>query len=538
MFLVFDIIVILYIFNRKRKEINVDAVLKQLDKFTQAGKFNDAANYALEQSKEFRKVGDEFRSIFFLARATYFGAIAGNRELIQYARPEMEMRMNNYINSILQNNKIRDRSILIEKLGKLAKHDKKAENVLKLWLMTIVSDMTYMYLYSDMENVEEKIKVGLELLDYGEPSNQITFLSIASRCYAKLGNLDEAIKFSKRSIQIGRDNNDPSLFVPDMINLGNYYAYSGKVDLAIDTWREAAKVSKQNKLTYNFVMAEGNIANVYINSGKFQDAKTLVQNEIFPFVKNAQIIDSYIDTLCLLSDIEYIENNLEKSIEYIRNAKSLILDKNIKNRADVVFSKLVSREFSAGYSKEAMRSFEEYLKFINETENPYVYSLKALLNIDSKDENVEQFIERAIDIAQKTNNVQPLIFAYNIKLKILLRNNAFDATVEVLDHAEEIAEKTKNQIMKMEIGVVKSLVYALQGKNKESQNLLNNIYDSANNQHFTRILKLVDTVKPILNAYYAASTGYAKVKDKQKPKEILSEDIRSYIELVSRRVQA
>ncbi len=540
-FLVFDVLVLLYFYKTRKTAVEADIkkILEKLDELTRKGNFNDASIYAYDQAKLFEKNKDEFRTIFFLARASYFGAIAGNIKLIRSSRLEMRKKMEKYVSTILKNNKIKDEHVLIEKLGKIGKSDKKMKNVLKLWLMTIIADMTYMYLYTELDDFDNSIKLGNQLIEYGDTSDKIKYLSIAARCFAKLDNIDKAIEYSKRSINIGRSKKDPSLYIPDLINLGNYYAYAGKTDLAIDTWREAARIAKRNNLIYNIIMAEGNIANVYTTSGQFDEAEKLIKNEIFPFVKKAQILDSYIDTLCLLSDIEYIKNNISKSVDYLYEARKIMFEKSIKNRATAIYSRLVSRLVAYEKFEEAQEIFNEYYTLTkNPEQNSYILSLRALLIMKTNMKEAFDIIDKAIHLAEREKNIHPMIFAYNVKIRLLIKNNAYDSTIDVLLRAEELAKQSKNKVMELEIGIVKTLIYALQGEIKRSQELMNNIYDLANKHHLKRILNLINKIQPVLETYTKAYSGYSKVKDATTQKKIHDEDLLTYIELITRRVQA
>jgi len=123
---------------------------------------------------------------------------------------------------------------------------------------------------------KEALAFGAEAMIFavqkGNKKSEATLLASASFCYSSLGDFDQAIQCSTKSLTLGEQLGDKKLIASARSTLGTAYVYIGQFSKALECHLEALRLREELGLEGAIVISLNNIGIVYHNIGQYDKA--------------------------------------------------------------------------------------------------------------------------------------------------------------------------------------------------------------------------------------------------------------------------
>jgi tetratricopeptide (TPR) repeat protein len=247
----------------------------------------------------------------------------------------------------------------------------------------------------------------------------------------KKGELDEAIKFMKKCIEVFKSVGDKYHANLNSINLAAMYFDQGKIDLALDLTLNALENLPLSSQNYSIGLAQQLLGKIYHVKGEFNLALDHAQKSLHIQTK-MEVTHHLMDTLLLLvtisldkGDISLANNFLEKIGKITEENESRYFDQTFKV-GEALILKVSSRP------KKWIKAIEILEKVVNEDIFNHTLTVFAMITLCellinefsiSGDTEVllelEKYTETLTNIAKKQNSYNLKIEANNIRLLTL-----------------------------------------------------------------------------------------------------------------------
>jgi tetratricopeptide (TPR) repeat protein len=254
-----------------KKDVLIEAAGSLLDE----GRDDDAAELAARTWRPWRMTGDSAGGRRMMAAAIRDGGPpSGFRALVLYADGLFLFREGDQEASLRRNEEARE---VARAVG-----DKGAEALAMVGLSRVA------FRAGDYERTRDLARQARELVQGGDPSDDIMPLHLLAAGTRLAGDLDEAVELYTESLERGRKLGDQRMVVLELHNLGHVEIHRGNIETAERYFEELAEVRSASD-PYDQAMARLNRAAVAFARGDRASAKELLAT-VEPTLEAAGIV--------------------------------------------------------------------------------------------------------------------------------------------------------------------------------------------------------------------------------------------------------
>jgi serine phosphatase RsbU (regulator of sigma subunit) len=182
-----------------------------------------------------------------------------------------------------------------------------------------------------------------------------------STAYANV-NVDKAIEFQKKSLELGKLKNTGANLAYSYNSLGNLYMYKGNLNEAIINLTEGLKILEENNELSKAGLTYGNIGNVYLKLKMYDKALEYYNKglEIKKKLKEKNITAN----LYSISNVYRTQGKYKEAVQYLNDALSSIDYSNPKS------TKYISSIYtSLGVCYRGLNNYDKSLFFYNKVDS-------------------------------------------------------------------------------------------------------------------------------------------------------------------------
>ncbi len=223
------------------------------------------------------------------------------------------------------------------------------------------------------------------------------------------GKLAEAMKWSERALEVGRDINDLTIMMLAYSDLGGITLYMGRFDEAIDYYRKSLKLSQDLKDKMVITRNLSNIGVYHWYTGNYSEAVRYLKMALKRLEGNG---DKHLLAVNFnnLGAIYYFMGKIKESIKAYQ--ESIILSREIKNKAMIAYNyNNLGEIFQVlGLVDQALKYHNDAIKLIREVGERYVQcdilrNLGIDLHLRGKTHEGLKHLKNALRLSRKVGKI-------------------------------------------------------------------------------------------------------------------------------------
>lgn len=305
-------------------------------------------------------------------------------------------------------------------------------------LFTSLYNLTWAYLMKrDFTEAEETLKRLEATYENMSPKEKVMFFNLKSTLFWEKGEVDDALKNVKKAKKILEDYSlEDSEMSKILHNLGKYHWHLGNLDEALSYFQKTLEIQKENFDIFRSAYTHSSLSLIYQQKGEaekakaqFEEALTLIQK-----IGNLSLLGDVFINLAVLMDSE---GKLDSALEYLHKAEKLYKMAGLPTGAIVNINKATFLE-KRGKLKDALEEYRKGLRIASKNKEMYwefwalLYIFKTYRLLDKKKElrELEKKLEartKSMDVTQKINYLSEKFLLYlsekkdEEKLKTILK---------------------------------------------------------------------------------------------------------------------
>lgn len=317
-------------------------------------------------------------------------------------------------------------------------------------------------------------------------------LAIAERY---LGNYDAAIVFQHRVLDLRLELGDKRGIAITKGNLGELYEITGDLNQSLSNTKESLELFKELEIPEEIGQCHHNLGRIYYEQNKLDDAHTQFKQAL-----------EYRQPLGISANIAMVL--------YYLIITSLKLDKS-----------------------DSAASYLEQLESYYDEEYPIAslyYSLgKATYLLNFTEQNNTQEASQLLDnvIEQNSYDVELTYIAIIQKISILFRQPDGIDTEQIFSYIsqlKQLAHEKNNPMINVELYLLESKFYMLDGDIDKAIDLLNNAEELAKNNKLNRLMDKINNHRQHLTVIIKYPDRQSVLSDKEKVDQYLNELLRRF----------
>jgi signal transduction histidine kinase len=278
------------------------------------------------------------------------------------------------------------------------------------------------YCYDETSDYEHEIEMYQNILSHheqdGNSAEKIKVLQTLSSLYVRMSNLEKAAQYNMQMLDIGQRQKNYLWMAIAYNNLGVIYNGLKKEQESAEYFsksyslvaKENASMSDESKAT---ILT--NLGVSFASVGNFQEAQHLLA-EALTIRRNGNDTLSIAQALNYAASLEYVHNNIDKSITFVSEAVSLLERKAPSDDRIAALSSSYKLMSEIMLKKNDLAAFKKYNQLYND---------QQLAILEKERKRNKLLLEHQIDI-EKRENQMTLLLADKAKREYQLRQTEME----------------------------------------------------------------------------------------------------------------
>ncbi len=251
---------------------------------------------------------------------------------------------------------------------------------------------------------ERRLSRALELFKQEKDTNGISDVlsSLGSIEFTK-GNIDIGARYTVQSVKLAEKVDNKHVAVVGYMNLGTSYLQQSEFDNAEKYFNKAAEISKEMPLSESVINLYNLVGILHAYRGELDKALEIFQRDLELSSKN-NLVGAHVECLQYLGQFYFEAGDMAKSMSYFQQGLEIAKEKQL----------------------EEMKSD--------------IWLQMALISVKTNHEEAEQYMEKALEVAQKMSNGHQLASIYENQVIMYKEMGEFEKALDATLKRQKIVD--------------------------------------------------------------------------------------------------